>query len=116
MSLKKTSSSPGRTWYLKLVFSRVLLPSSFPFLQYVSGTSRLPTCRRHPKISIDLMEVGHTKFSPDRHFGILKKKLRQKGAQSNLDLIDEYGIVETSSADNHVVTYRDPGLDQENFS
>ncbi len=42
------------------------------FIQYLSW--RTLTCR-HNTLQLSFMLVGHTKFSPDRYFGLLKKNI-----------------------------------------
>jgi len=64
--------------------------------------------RRHPRIYLNFMIAGHTKFSPDRHFGTLKKKIKALGCESILDLIGENGIVKLSARDNEVILYKNP--------
>ena len=61
------------------------------------------------------MVVGHTKFSPDRHFGTLKKKIKETGCISIIDLLGDNGIVRCSSNDNFEITYKDPYSGERNF-
>ena len=49
---------------------------------------------------IYFMIVGHTKFSPDRHFGNLKQKLFKENIYSISNLIGGDGIVNTSAKNN----------------
>jgi len=56
--------------------------------------------KRHTDIEINFMVVGHTKFSPDRHFGTIKSLLRKKGCFSIIDLIGESGLIKSSAKDN----------------
>ena len=46
------------------------------------------------------MIVGHTKFSPDSHFGRLKKKLKESEYQSVLDVAGEDGLIQQSAKNN----------------
>ena len=48
----------------------------------------------HAKIDWSFMLVGHTKFSPDAYFGLLKKKYRRSRAYTYKQLID---IINTST-------------------
>ena len=41
---------------------------------------------RHTKIQISFMIPGHTKFAPDRFFGVFKKKFRMSNVQTMLDM------------------------------
>jgi len=67
---------------------------------------------------LNFMIVGHTKFSPDRHFGTIKKLLKNKGCSSILDLVGPQGLVEKSTKDtkeNKVMTYLDFSTGLRNF-
>lgn len=48
----------------------------------------------HDKIDLSFMLVGHTKFSPDAYFGLLKKKYRRSRAYTYRQLVD---IINTST-------------------
>ena len=50
----------------------------------------------------------HTEFSPDRHFGTIKKRFRQLGCRSTTDMIGEEGIIKRSAVDNDYILYSDP--------
>jgi len=54
------------------------------------------------------MVVGHTKFSPDSHFGTMKSLLRNTKVQSIVDLTDEDGLIRKSAKNNFVIVYKDP--------
>ena len=71
--------------------------------------------KRHPETFLNFMVVGHTKFSPDRHFGTLKKKIKETGCISIIDLLGDDGIVRCSSNDNFEITYKDPYSGERNF-
>jgi len=71
--------------------------------------------KRHPSISLNFMVSGHTKFAPDRHFGTLKKKVKNQGCSSILDLVGNQGLVRQSAKDNECVVYKDPIISQQNF-
>ena len=43
-------------------------------------------CTRHKKITISFMIPGHTKFAPDRFFGLFKKKFRTSNVETMLDM------------------------------
>ena len=51
-------------------------------------------CGLHTQITYSFMVAGHTKFSPDRFFGLIKLKLR-KSEVDNLD--DLVKVVENST-------------------
>ncbi len=61
------------------------------------------------------MIVGHTKFSPDRHFGTIKKLLRQKGCYSIVNLTGDTGIIKESAVDNEIIMYQDLLTKQKSF-
>jgi len=61
------------------------------------------------------MIVGHTKFSSDRHFGTLKKKIKAVSCQSIIDLVGHNGIVNASGHGNLVLTYKNPYSKIKNF-
>ena len=44
-------------------------------------------------IEMYFLIAGHTKFSPDAHFGKIKNYMRNKNIESILDLINEQGII-----------------------
>jgi len=60
----------------------------------------------HAKIDLSFMLVGHTKFSPDAYFGLLKKKYRRSRTYTYRQLID---IIDTSTVNrcNVCHPYRD---------
>ena len=71
--------------------------------------------KRHPFISLNFMVSGHTKFAPDRHFGTLKKKIKNQGCSSILDLVGNQGLVKQSAKDNEYIVYKDPITFNQNF-
>ena len=71
--------------------------------------------KRYPEIRLNLMLVGHTKFSPDRHFGTIKKRGKQFGIRRILDLVGDDGIVKRSAINNDVITCKDPGTGIKNL-
>ena len=57
------------------------------------------------------MIVGHTKFSPDSHFGAIKSKLRENGYNSILDLIGDNGFIINNTYNkfyNIAIPYKNP--------
>ena len=60
--------------------------------------------KRYPEISLNFMLVGHTKFSPDCHFGTIKMRGKQVFIRSILDLVGDNGIVRKSAINNDVIT------------
>ena len=46
------------------------------------------TLKRHPRIEIYFLIAGHTKFSPDAHFGTFKKKISKSEIHSIKDLMN----------------------------
>lgn len=48
---------------------------------------------RHQTVEMNFLIAGHTKFSPDLHFGMIKKKFR-KTCVSNRPLYTEEGVYE----------------------
>jgi len=61
------------------------------------------------------MIVGHTKFSPDAHFGMIKKKLQQAKCQSICDLIGENGLIQASPSSNRAICYKEFNSQIPNF-
>jgi len=59
--------------------------------------------------------VGHTKFTPDSHFGTLKKEFKKNNCFSIKDLLGKNGIVESSAVNNKVIPYKDPESGLQNF-
>ena len=55
----------------------------------------------HKSIKISFMVVGHTKFSPDWCFGLLKKRFRLTKVNTLDDLVQ---VVQTSAAVNPLYT------------
>ena len=64
--------------------------------------------KRHQEIQVYFMVVGHTKFSPDSHFGSIKKKLKNSQCESILDLTGNDGFIRQSAVNNIDITYKDP--------
>ena len=71
--------------------------------------------KRYPSITINYMVSGHTKFSPDGHFGRIKAHLRNNNCFSILDLIGEEGVIKTSSSSNIDIPDKDPHTGTHNF-
>lgn len=71
--------------------------------------------KRHQEIQVYFMVVGHTKFSPDSHFGSIKKKIKSSECQSVLDLTGDLGLIRQSAINNIDITYKDPTTKQVNF-
>ena len=59
--------------------------------------------------------MGHTKFTPDSHFGTLKKKFRKSKCSSIKDLLGQDGIIESSAVNNKALPYKDPESEFPNF-
>ncbi len=61
---------------------------------------------QHKSITLSFMLVGHTKFSPDAYFGLIKKKYRRSKAYTYDHLVD---VIDSSTTGNFNVcqTYRD---------
>lgn len=55
--------------------------------------------RYHHSIKLSFLPVGHTKFSPDWRFGLLKQRFRKTKVECLDDLVQ---VVESSAAINHV--------------
>ena len=64
--------------------------------------------KRHPQIELYFMISGHTKFTPDRHFGTIKSKIRTENCFSIQNLIGEQGLIKKSAYNNDVIAYKDP--------
>ncbi len=71
--------------------------------------------KRHPEIEINFMIVGHTKFSPDRHFGTVKKLIRRSGCRSIINPVGEAGLDRESAQDNDIALYADPVAKEKSF-
>jgi len=85
--------------------------------QYMIGylTYLTKVLKRHPEIELYFMIVGHTKFSPDAHFGTLKRELHKSVCFSVLDLVFDDGIIERSAKNNSHITYKHPVTLNQNF-
>jgi len=61
---------------------------------------------QHKSITLSFMLVGHTKFSPDAYFGLIKKKYRRSKVYTYDHLVD---VIDSSTTGNFNVsqTYRD---------
>ena len=51
----------------------------------------------HSKISYNFMKAGHTKFSPDRSFGLLKKSYRSRFVSSLFDVAEAINLSSNTS-------------------
>jgi len=72
--------------------------------------------KRFIEIELYFMVVGHTKFSPDSHFGTIKCLLHKSKVQSVLDLLDEEnGLIRKSAKNNFVIAYKDPFTLKQNW-
>ena len=76
------------------------------FIGYLSYLTKV--LKKYDDIELYFMVSGHTKFSPDSHFGTIKKKLRHSVCQSILDLCGDKGIVRQSAQNNQTIVYKDP--------
>jgi len=66
-------------------------------------------------VELYFMIVGHTKFSPNSHFGLIKQRLKISVCESILGVIGENGIIRKSSKNNFCIAYKDPFLETVNF-
>ena len=71
--------------------------------------------KRYKEVELYFMIVGHIKFSPDAHFGMIKKKLQQAKCQSICDLIGENGLIQASSSSNRAICYKEFNSQIPNF-
>ena len=67
------------------------------------------------EIELNFMISGHTKFSPDGHFGRIKSSIKETNCFSILDLIGEEGKVKKSAYSNYEIVYKDPLTSTINF-
>lgn len=61
------------------------------------------------------MIVGHTKFSPDSHFGTIKSLLKRRECQSILQTIGTDGIIRKSAVNNIEIAYKTPNEERPNW-
>jgi len=71
--------------------------------------------KQYNEIELYFMVVGHTKFSPDSHFGNLKTRFSKAKCQSIVDLLGEEGIIHKSATNNKALPYKDPLTLKKNF-
>jgi hypothetical protein len=64
--------------------------------------------KRFPCVELHYLISDHTKFSPDRNFGHIKKNVRSSNCFSILELIGDDGLIKRSGGRNDVITYKDP--------
>jgi len=81
---------------------------------YLSYLVKIKKKLKH--VELYFMIVGHTKFSPDSHFGLIKQRLKISVCESILDVIGENGIIRKSSKNNFCIAYKDPFLETVNFN
>jgi hypothetical protein len=67
------------------------------------------------EIDFHFLISGHTKFSPDSHFGNIKRRISIEDCQSIIDLVGDDGFVHKSSKNNIAVPYIDPISLVQNF-
>ena len=66
------------------------------------------------KVEISFMVSGHTKFAPDRHFGLIKKKYRDEDAVDTLEDVQKMVIDSSPAGHNKAQLIRDPRTDDLN--
>jgi hypothetical protein len=68
-----------------------------------------------PSIELYFLVSGHTKFSPDQHFGRIKNCIKSTDCLSIIDLVGQNGRIQKSALNNFEILYKDPINSTVNF-
>jgi len=68
------------------------------------------------EIEMNFLIAGHTKFSPDQHFGRIKNCIQSSNCYSIQNLMGFEGRIQQSAINNFEILYKDPVSKEINFT
>jgi len=70
--------------------------------------------KAYKSITLNFLLSGHTKFTPDGHFG-RANHIKKHDTQSILSFVGKDGLIQTSARNNYKIPCKDPHSGTQNF-